>query len=81
MSVCKHCGFVGGWHYPWCIHPNPREPLTTRIEYFGRLQVHQPAKESPVSENEPKCACAECAEIDAFTFSVLLEQNNDEAAK
>jgi hypothetical protein len=33
-----------------------------------------------MSENELECACTECTEIDAFTFRVLLNQDNDEAS-
>lgn len=47
MSVCKHCGFIGGWHYTWCTRPT--EAPRTRVEWFGRLQVHQPIKPKAAS--------------------------------
>lgn len=60
MSVCKYCGFVGGWHYTWCTRPE--DPPKTRIEYFGRLQVHQPARPEPATVHEvlreTEVACA-----------------------
>ena len=57
MSVCKFCGYIGGYHAYGCAsqYSEPQfvtvrtnnttvpAPAPTRIEYFGRLQVHQPA--------------------------------------
>ena len=53
MSVCKYCTGIGGWHREHCPARHAAEPYRTvaypaaretRIEYFGRLQVHQPVK-------------------------------------
>jgi hypothetical protein len=53
MSICKHCSGIGGFHYEHCpvrhyakpyvtiAYPRKRE---TRVEWFGKLQVHQPVK-------------------------------------
>lgn len=54
MSVCKHCGQIGGYHHFGCtasrqergfqmIVPEPPKQ-EYRIEWFGSLQVHQPVR-------------------------------------
>jgi hypothetical protein len=44
MSVCQNCKGVGGYHHDWCPIPHAPTEYEPRIEYFGRLQVHQPIK-------------------------------------
>lgn len=57
MSVCKYCGYIGGYHAYGCAaqyaakeYVVVRTNTTTamepkaRIEWTGRIQVHQPIK-------------------------------------
>jgi hypothetical protein len=59
MSVCKYCGYIGGYHAFGCamqyaareyvvVRSNTTtttpKPTVYRVEWFGSLQVHQPVK-------------------------------------
>lgn len=40
MTICQHCGKIGGYHYANCTPPK------FRIEWTGNIQVHHPIKAS-----------------------------------
>jgi hypothetical protein len=42
MSICQHCSGIG-YHETYCSRPLYPAPAT-RIEWFGKLQVHVPVK-------------------------------------
>lgn len=43
MSICKHCSGIG-YHETYCNRPLYPAIQRTRVEWFGKLQVHQPVK-------------------------------------
>jgi len=54
MSVCKHCGRIGGFHSAWCPRPAPKPK--TRVEITGNIVVHHPVKEHIYY----RCGCNGC---------------------
>lgn len=47
MSICKYCGYIGGFHKSWCAIPHAPAKYTTRIEWTGNIQVHHPVNPKP----------------------------------
>lgn len=47
MSICKSCGYIGGYHKSWCPIPHASTAYKTRVEWTGNIQVHHPVKPNP----------------------------------